>query len=225
MQITHNGKKYKIPASISEITLKQVIDFQSKYGNELEEFQKSIDKDDELENFEISMDIACKSVSFFSGIPLDEIYKTDLNQIASIYFNIISPIFQSQEERELRDCYYFKNDLWTISSPELTYNNSMSFNEMILGKEITNDLQKFAIGRYDALQRLCAIYFRKVDVDDKIEKFDEEWMQEGSERMQMMLDLSMDIVLDVAFFLQSSMSIWIKHSRSLESQKEEKDQI
>ncbi len=224
MQLTHNGKKYKIPASISEITLKQVIDFQSKYGNELEEFQKNVAQDDELSNFEISMDIACKSVSFFSGIPLEEIYKTDLNQIASIYFNIISPIFQSQEERELREVYYFADDLWTIESPELTFNNSMSFNEMILGKEITNDLQKFAIGRYDALQRLCAIYFRKVDVDDKIEKFDETFTQEDGERMLMMLDLSMDIVLDVAFFLQSSMSIWIKHSRSLESQKEEKDQ-
>ena len=225
MQITHNGKKYKIPASISEITLKQVIDFQSKYGNELEEFQKNVDKDDELENFEISMDIACKSVSFFSGIPLDEIYKTDLNQIASIYFNIISPIFQSQEERELRDCYYFKDDLWTISSPELTYNNSMSFNEMILGKEITNDLQKFSIGRYDALHRLCAIYFRKVDVDDKIEKFDEAFTQDDGDRMQMMLDLTMDIVLDVAFFLQSSMSTWIKHFQSSENQEVEKDQI
>lgn len=225
MQITHNGKKYNIPASISEITLKQVIDFQSKHGNELEEFQKSIDKDDELENFEIAMDIACKSVSFFSGIPLEEIYQTDLNQITSIYFNVISPIFQPQEERELKKEYLFNDGFWTIESPELTFNNSMSFNELIIGKEITKDLQKFAIGKYEALQRLCAIYFRKVDADDKIENFNEEWMQEGSERIEIMAELTMDIVLDVAFFLQSSMSIWIKHSRSLESQKEEKDQI
>ena len=95
---------------------------------------------------------------------------------------------------------------------------------MILGKEITNDLQKFSIGRYDALQRLCAIYFRKVDVDDKIEKFDEAFTQDDGDRMQMMLDLSMDIVLDVAFFLQSSMSTWIKHFQSSENQEVEKDQ-
>lgn len=222
MQITHNGKKYNIPASLGEIQLKQVIAFQDKYGKELDEMQKSVDKDDELANFEITMDIACKSVSFFSGIPLEEIYKTNLDQVASIYINVLSPLFAPVSERQLQKEYLFKDEFWTIESPELTFNNSMSFNEMILGKEIANDLQKFAIGKYEAMQKLCSIYFRKVDIDEKIEKFDESFVAEDSERMRIMEEIPMDIVLDIAFFLQSSMSIWMKHSQSLENQKEEK---
>ena len=226
MKIKHNGKTYNIPASLAEITLKQVIDFQAVYGNEIDEFYKSIDKEDELSDFEIKVDMACKSVSHFSGIPLEEIYKTNLDNVLSIYINVLSPLFEPQEKREFQDVYYFKDDLWDIMNPELSFNNSMSFNELILGKEITNDMQKFSIGRYDALLRLCVIYFRKKDADDNLEKFDESWLQEDSDRMQLMNNLPMDIALDVAFFLLRSMHFYMRHSQCLEKARSQaKDQI
>ncbi|MDV2459880.1 hypothetical protein CMU99_16300 [Elizabethkingia anophelis] len=226
MKIKHNGKTYNIPASLAEITLKQVIDFQAVYGNEIEEFYKSQDKEDELADFELKIDMACKSVSFFSGIPLEEIYKTNLDNVLSIYMNVLSPLFEPQEKRDFQDTYYFEDALWDIINPELSFNNSMSFNELILGKEITNDLQKFSIGRYDALLRLCVIYFRKKDAYDNLEKFDESWLQEDSDRMQLMNNLPMDIALDVAFFLLRSMHFYMRHSQCLEKARSQaKDQI
>lgn len=221
MNITHNGKKYSIPASLGEIKLKQVIDFQNLYGRQIEEMQKTVD--DELEKFQINLDLACKSVSFFSGIPLEEIYKTNIDHVVSIFSAVLSPIFIDQDERKLQENYFFKDALWQIASPELTFENSMTFNELILGKEIAKDLQQFSIGKYEALQKLLTIYFRKEDEDGNIEPFQEDWMSEESERMQMMLELPMDVVLDVAFFLQSSMGSWIKHFQYLENPEAEKD--
>ena len=222
MKIKHNGKSYQCPASLGEIPLKQVIDFQLQYGKDLETFLKNSDPNDEIEQLEMRMDLACKSVSFFTGIPLEEIYKTDLIHVFAIFDNVLSPIFQPQEERTLHENYYFKGELWTIASPQMTFENSMTFNELILGKVITNDMKNFAAGKFEALQKLAVVYFRKVN-----EKLDESWLSDDlgpSERMQMMAELPMDIVLDIAFFLQSSMSAYLASSQYLENQKAEKDQ-
>lgn len=223
MKINHNGKPYNCPASLSEITLKQVIDFQLQYGKDLETFLSKADPDNELEFFEIKMDMACKSVSFFTGIPLEEIYKTDITHVFSIFDNALAPIFQPQEERPLYENYHFKGELWTIASPQMTFENTMTFNELILGKVITNDMKNFAAGKFEALQRLAVVYFRKVD-----EKLDESWLSEEfeqSERLKMMADLPMDIVLDIAFFLQSSMSAFLQSSLFSGNQKEVMDPI
>ncbi len=218
MKVLHNGKAYNIPASIDEISLKQVIGFQLKYGRDLEQFLADIGTDDELEHFEVLMDMACKSVSFFSGIPLAEVYQTNMGHIIGIYQTVLAPIFQQQnDERTLQESYFFKDQLWTIASPTLEVNSDISFNEMIIGKEITKDLQNFAGGRFEALWRLAVIYFRPEG-----EKFNEEWLQEGSERMEQLAELPMNIVLDIAFFLQSSMKAFL-NSLSSEVGNEEKD--
>lgn len=218
MQITINNKKYPGPSSLGEITLQMVLDFHNQYGKDIETFQINSDLDDELMQMEIRMDLACKSVAFFFNIPLDIVYKTDLNQIISIFQNVISPIFEQKQERTLQDQYYFKDFLWTIQSPKMDNQNQMSFIELILGKEITRDLKNFANGKLDVLQRLSAIYLRKT-FRGKTEEFQEDWINEDSERLQMMAELPMDIVLDVAFFLQSSMSSFL--STSLFSQNPE----
>lgn len=223
MKIKNNGKSYNCPASLMEIPLKQVIDFQLKYGQELDTFLKNADPNNEIDHLEIKMDVACKSVSFFTGIPLEDVYKTDLTHIFTIFDQVLSPIFQPQEERTLYENYHFKDELWTIASPQLTFENSMTFNELILGKVITNDMKNFAAGKFEALQRLATVYFRKVD-----EKLDESWLSEEfeqSERLKLMAELPMDIVLDVAFFLQSSMSAFLATFQSSENQKAEKDPI
>lgn len=220
MKINHNGKSYECPASLSEITLRQVSAFQLKYGKEIEDFQKNCDPDDELTKLEINMDMACKSVSFFTGIPLDEVYKTNIAQVFTIFDEILSPIFKPQDERELYQSYQFNNAMWTIASPQLTFQNSMTFNELILGKQIVNDMQSFAAGKYDALQRLAVVYFRQIDADGNIEQLDENWLSdEDSERMNLMADLPMDIVLDVAFFLLSSMTTYLISSQYSPDQK------
>lgn len=225
IKLNLKGKQYQLPASIGDITLKQVIGFDDTYGKDLLKFQENSDLEDELMQMELRMDLACKSVSYFSDIPLEIVYKTDLNQILAIFQEVISPIFEPTPERELQDKYYFKDELWTIQSPIVDNRNEMTFVELILGKEITRDLKNLANGKFEALQKLSAVYFRR-SFREKTEEFQEEWMNEDSERIEMMADLPMDIVLDVAFFLQSSMSFFLQTSLFSENQTEnQKDQI
>lgn len=221
IKLNLKGKQYQLPASIGDITLKQVIGFDETYGKDLAKFQENSDLEDELMQMELRMDLACKSVSYFSDIPLEIIYKTDLNQILAIFQEVISPIFEPAKERELQDKYYFKSEIWTIQSPIIDNRNEMTFVELILGKEITRDLKNLANGKFEALQKLSAVYFRKTK-REQTEDFQEEWMNEDSERVELMAELPMDIVLDVAFFLQSSMSFFLQTSQFSESPTESK---
>lgn len=225
IKLNLKGKQYQSPSSLADITLREVIGFDEMYGKDLLKFQENSDQEDELDRMELRMDLACKSVSYFAEIPLDIVQKTDLNQILALFQEVISPILEPNTERELQDKYYFKNELWTIASPIVDNKNEMTFIELILGKEITRDLKNLANGKFEALQKLSAVYFRK-SRHGKTEEFQEEWMNEDSERVELMAELPMDIVLDVAFFLQSSMSFFLQTSQFLESPTEnKKDQI
>ncbi|SIS72338.1 MULTISPECIES: hypothetical protein [Chryseobacterium] len=231
MDFFHDGKKCWIPESLSQITLKQRQDFELTFGKELNESFKDVlnpDPDaenDEMRILEYRIDLACKSVSFFSGIPLDQIRNTRLDKVLSIYEACLAPIFLKEDEIELQEKYYFEDDLWVIQAPDLTYDSSITFNEVILGKQIVTEIKNFASGYWDALQRLAVIYFRKIDADGNVEKFDEKWMSEGSERLELMSKLPMDCALHVAFFLTSSMNSFLKLSPYLESLERVRDRI
>lgn len=231
MDFYHDNKKYFIPESLSQITLKQRQDFELLFGKELnKDFDDVLNPDnkDEVEEIRIleyRIDLACKSVSFFSGIPLDKIRNTRLDKVMSIYEACLHPIFFKSDEVELEEKYFFDNELWVIQAPELNYDSGITFNEVILGKQIVNEIKNFSAGYWDALQRLAAIYFRKIDAEGNVEKFDEKWMTEGSDRLKLMETLPMDIALHVAFFLTSSMNSFLKLSPYLESLEKVKGRI
>lgn len=231
MEFYHDKKKYSIPDTLSQITLKQRQEFELQYGKEMNETFKDVlnpDPEAEIEEFrvlEYRIDLACKSISFFSGIPLDQVRNTRLDQIISMYEACLAPIFFKEDDIELQDKYYFEDSLWVIQAPELNYDSGITFNEVILGKQVVNEIKNFSSGYWDALQRLAVIYFRKVEADGSVEKFDEKWMSEGSERLELMGKLPMDSALHVAFFLTSSMNSFLKLSPYLASLEKVKDRI
>lgn len=231
MDFYHDNKKYSIPESLSQITLKQRQEFEVAFGKELNEsFKDVLNPDpeaeiDEMRVLEYRIDLACKSISFFSGIPLDQIRNTRLDKVISMYEACLAPIFFKEDEIELQEKYWFEDDLWVIQAPELTYDSSITFNEVILGKQVVTEIKNFSSGYWDALQRLAVIYFRKIDENGIVEKFDEKWMSEGSERLELMAKLPLDCALHVAFFLTSSMNSFLKLSPYLESLEKVKDRI
>jgi len=62
---------------------------------------------------------------------------------------------------------------------------------------------------------LSAIYLRK-----KGEEYDESFLYEGSDRLELMKQLPMDIALAVGFFLSSSMNLYINHFQSFTPQEQ-----
>ena len=81
-------------------------------------------------------------------------------------------------------------------------------------------MHELGAGNWDVIPYLASIYLRKDG-----EKFEESWLSEGSERLELMNDLPMDIAVAVAFFLQNSMSLYLKTFPSLQQEVQAKDQI
>lgn len=220
---------YSFPTSLSDITLGQRIDFNNQYGREiyeqrsqLMEMETETPEDEDSKDTLITehyLDSACKTFSFFSGIPLEDVYKIPINQIVNVYENCMKGLLEQQEDIDLQLEFTWNDQLWLLGNAELNYESDINFNQFLTSKQIVKALFDLGQGQWEVLPKLCAIFLRRPD-----EEFDESWISETHERSQMMLDLPLDIALQVGFFLKSSMILF---SQTFQSSAEEqaKDQI
>lgn len=223
MKFKYNGKKYEYPNSLSKVTLGQRIDFQNKYGNAHEKRIENVSKIEdaetrELELADINVQYFVESFSFFTGIPLESVKaEFDLGQIMNVVQ--ANAVLLTGEEKELETLseYEFNDETFVIEAPELSPQHKMTFNEFLLSKELTRQLQQLGKGKMDALLYLCAIYLRK-----KGEPFDESLVAPESERMELFKSLPLDVAFGVGFFLTNSIDTFQKTLQSLKEVKVEK---
>ena len=228
MKFTYRDNEYVFPVSLDQIKLKQRIEFDQLYGSEIRDLQEQTFKFDEKGN-ELPVDeleltffngfVATRNFSFFTGIPLDEVEKNiSIEDVLTIYFSCFHQIYLQQDEIELKDSYVWNDEVWKLEAPELTFESKLTFNEFITSKQIIKQMHELGAGNWDVIPYLASIYLRKDG-----EKFEESWLSEGSERLELMKDLPMDIAVAVAFFLQSSMSMYLKTLASSQEEEAEKD--
>src|SRR6478735_9451956 len=94
MKVKINGQVYNLPASLAAVTLQQRIDFDKKYGKELrKELARIIEiKDKVIQDTEFTVyhcRLACESLSFFAGIPLDVVGNTDIEEVLTLYHQVM----------------------------------------------------------------------------------------------------------------------------------------
>ena len=228
MKFTYQDNEYAFLVSLDQIKLKQRIEFDQLYGSEIRDLQEQTFKFDEKGN-ELPVDeleltffngfVATRNFSFFTGIPLDEVEKNiSIEDVLTIYFSCFHQIYLQQDEIELNDSYVWNDEVWKLEAPELTFESKITFNEFITSKQIVKQMSELASGHWESLPYLACVYLKRED-----ESFEEKWLAPGSERMEMMLDLPMDIAVAVAFFLQSSMSMYLKTLASSQEEEAEKD--
>jgi hypothetical protein len=221
MEFLFQNKKHNFPSSTSDITLGQRIEFANLYEKDILQKQKEIQSSeivDEIDLTENFLDMACKSFAYFASIDLDDALKIPINQILNVYDNCLKLILTEQEEVELTNEFVWKNEVWVLGNTNLGYESEMTFNEFLSSKQIVKSMFDLGNGHWDALPYLCTIYLRKEN-----EEFQESWMIEGSERIELMKSLPLDIALQVGFFLKSSMSMFLQTFQSLEAVQEEKE--
>lgn len=220
MKFNFQNKEYNFPASLSDISLGQRIEFNNLYGKEMMEKQNTIDSTDEVALVENHLEMACKSFSFFSGIALDEVFKIPMNQVLNVFENCLKSLLEQQEEMELAVELFWNDAIWVLVQPELNYQSEMTFNEFLTSKQIVKSMVDMGNGQWEVLPYLCAIFLKKEN-----EAFDESWLAQGNERIELMKSLPLDIALQVGFFLRSSMNLFLKTSPFLEVEETEKDPI
>lgn len=215
MRVIINSKEIILPSSLAEFTLGQRIAFQEEHGKILDVMLKSILEipeglERELELSEFHFEKMFRTFSFFSGFPVDVLKESDfVDDLARIYYSSLASLFESEDQVELKPEYVFNGELWEIHPPELKNGSKLKFGEFIDSKQIIKEMIDLGESNWSAMLKLCAIYLRK-----KGEPYKEEFIYEGSERMELFKSLPMDIALAVGFFLTSSTNLYLNTSRS-----------
>lgn len=218
MQIKIEGTEYSLPASLAEITLQRRIEYDRAYGQyfrgELEKI-KAMPEASEQDSFarglalsEYYCQLAFRTVAFYGAIPDDVLQQVKLEDILLLYdvsMRVLS------EEIDYNDPstpivleHSFNEELWQIAPPELTHESKMTFGEFLDAKQTTKDLIEFGNEHWEALLRLCCVYFRK-----KGERYHKSMITEGGERYRLLQQLPLDIALHVGFFFLHSMNIYL----------------
>lgn len=215
MRIQLNDKEVVIPSSLSEFTLGQRIAFNNQCGQELDEMLQSIlampdGMDRDLELTEFQMEKMFRTFAFFTGTTPEALKESEfIDDIARIYYASMVTMFEEEQAAELKTEFVWKGEDWELHPPELKHGSKMTFGEFIDSKQLIKDMNDAGKGKWEYMLPLSAIYFRK-----KGEAYQEEFLYEDSERLQLMNELPMDIVLQVGFFLTSSLNTYLSTLQS-----------
>lgn len=202
-KVTVNSTEYNFPSKLGDITLGQRIAYQTEYGEDLDARHAQIEAmaegpEKELEQLTFSVDMACKTFSFFTKIDEQVIKESStLSEVLRV-FGVMKGLIYANGTTNNQTTFEWNNEKWSLYLPEVKNNSEIKFGEFVDSKQIVEDLIALGGGYYDRLPRLCAIYLRK-----KGEAYDPAFAVEDSDRVQLMNDLPMDIALSVGFFLTS----------------------
>jgi len=210
MIVAINGVQHNVPSDISQVSLGRFVEYYEKYGRQLDEELMAIfesDKDDfEKEiDFELHIDKEALSwYSFFTGFNFFESNEIDLTDIL-LQYRITRSLLKESENaaRDFPMEIELEGEKWCIQDFRVTPGSTMNFNEIVTGKEVVRQITKLGQGKWEALAYLCCIYLRKKD-----EIFTDKLLED---RMEFMNNIPLNHALSVAFFLNSSISIFRKH--------------
>lgn len=212
--INISGKDYQLPSSLMEVTLQQRIDYDEQYGKTMADRLKTIlelkdefEKEMELTDYYLST--ACRTLSFFGGIPLEIVQATRMDQVLTVYHHTLKSFSEDVDfagkEFKLQNEFQWNGDTWIIAPPTLNNDSEMTFGEFLNAKQVIKNLYEVGNEKWSALLALCCVYFRK-----KGEAYSEEFSRVGSERYELLKTLPFQYALHVAFFLKDSVRFWLK---------------
>lgn len=216
MRLIINGKQEVIPSSLDEITLKQRIDFQNLHGNLLDQMTVSLEEiedpfEREFETIEVSLERMFRTIAFFTNHSIESIKESEhVDTIVRMYAASMAIVFE-EESKIIEHPQYefvFKGELWILHTPELKNGDKMTFGEFIDSKQIVQDMMGLGKGRWECMLQLCAIYLRKKD-----EEYQESFLYDDSDRLKLLEELPLSIALQVGFFLNSSLNMYMNISQ------------
>ena len=213
MTIEVNGAPCHIPSDTSQITLGKFIEWQNQYGKALDEELLQIvtveTMDDVLLEFDIDQHIDKEARCWYSFWTGADFFA--LNTVKDVVplidqYKMIRTLLKSseQEARDIPAEFSFNGETWAIQDHKVDGKSRMTFNEVITSKEVMRQLVKLGQSRWESLIYLSAIFFRKVG-----EPYTDILIEEGGERMKLFQELPLSYALHVAFFLNSSVTIWL----------------
>lgn len=217
MTFTYNDVTYNLPNSLTDITLETHMKWSSTYGVMLaaQRLQALAEENETIRELNLHMlfiDEATYAISFYSGIPLEDVQNNMLiSQVCNLY--IASQIVIAVQERELvatQTTYDFLGDVWEIKSPSDGFGPELTGEQFKLIKQLAEWISLLSQGDWSKMSLLCAAYFRKTS--EPI--LDISMVAPDSVREAQMRALPMDIALTIAIYLQSTLDIYLSMTTS-----------
>ncbi len=211
MEIKINNQLFDIPTDLSQFTLGQFLNYWDMAGRQLDLDLKAIlekNYDDEFERiidlFEQELKEAIAWYSSFTGYDFSTIAGEQADALMKQYRLVRALISDSEAEQYKQFPFKirWRNVWWRITDWKVTASTELSFNELLVSKEVTRQIYSLGKGKWDALPYLCAVFFRKMK-----EKFTDALVDPAGDRMKLMLELPMEHAIRVAFFLTISVNI------------------
>lgn len=226
MRILVNDKEVVFPSSLSEYKLGQRIAFHKEHGDLLDKMLDSILamedewlKELELVNFQLEK--MYRTFAFFAGCTVEAAKEEKfINDVSNIYHSCLSILFEEEKNMDLQRSFIWKDEEWEIAPPELKHGDKMKFGEFIDAKQTVKDMADLGMGKWESMLSVCAVYLRK-----KGEAYKQEFLYEGSERMEMMKDLPMNIAMQVGFFLNSILNFYLNTLQYSGSQEQKEVEV
>lgn len=220
------NKRVTIPSSWDEITVKKWSKFWDVYTfqqDRLQEFTEDMDEDD------ITLEYICSTypsfitniVSFWTEIPYKELMNVQFDNVVGIY-NAIAQNFLTPPEQDLNfgDHIEFKGKKYLCRDKMVDIHKNkvvmgkMTFEEWVEYMQLNTMATSKTINKWESIVKQIAIIYRP---DGEV--YDEEIC---ANRVDLFMDLPMNVVWNVAFFLSDLMSILANNFRKYsESQEEE----
>lgn len=223
MMLNINGIPHNVPSDLSQVSLGRFVEYYQTYGRGLDEELRNIfesDKDDFEKDLDLDLHVdkeALSWYSFWTGFDFFQSKDIPLTDLLMQYRILRGLLKDSENEaRDFPMVIDWKETEWQIQDFRVNPGSTMTFNEIITGKEVVRQITKLGQGKWDALAYLCCIYLRKKD-----EPFNEDFLES---RLELMNELPLNYAMAVAFFLNNSINIFRKHLVSSTSLEETKTQ-
>lgn len=197
-----NDTEIQIPQTFGDITLGQRIELHALYGRDLAARANDIGQMDEGEDKEIALaeltlDRMFQVFAYFAGCTVEAVKQSDyVDQVATVYFGALAPLL---EEPSAADSNVFVWDgvRWYLPHHELKHGDLMTFGEFIDAKQLVKDHIETGGDGLEYLPKICAVFLRKEG-----EPYQESFLYEQSDRLQLMHSLPMDIAASVASWFE-----------------------
>lgn len=211
MRLIINDKEVIFPSSLREITLQQKIAFEMEHRPALDGMVKDIESitDPVMIDAAVSLyhsEKMFRNFAFFTGCTIDAVKECDyVDQIATIYYSCLATIQEEALQQQPESEFVFNGEMWDLAPLE----DDRKFDSFMLAKELTTYMHRLSNGDWAAMLPICAAYIRK-----KNEPFAKELLEERSERQQLFQNLPMDIVMQVVYFLNETLDLFIPDPES-----------
>lgn len=206
-----NGEKVSVPSSLEQISLGKFIEWYELHGEQLDiqlqELLANDKMDKDLKEIEIDQHLDKQAIAwmqFWTGFDFEEL-KDDIKIVPALdaYRVIRYQLKKEESETQYPTEFEFNGETWELGNYKVDPQSDMTAGEIITAKEVIRQLYKMGAGQYIAWLYLCCIFLRK-----KNERFQDHMVHEGSQRMELMREITMDIALRVGFFLNTCVDTW-----------------